>query len=244
MLTRPQNSAPAGTLAARLLEVRAAMAAAARSAGRSEDSVTLVAVSKGHGAGLIRQAAGLGVTDFGENYLQEALPKIEALRDAGLTWHFLGRLQANKTRPVAAHFDWVHGLDRLRIAERLSQQRPALAPPLNVCLQVNIAHDDNKAGVSPAEAAPLAAAVAALPRLRLRGLMCMLPEALDSTARRQAYAQLRQLLQDLRHAHPEADSLSMGMSGDFADAILEGATLVRIGTAIFGARDATAIPLE
>lgn len=241
MLTPPQNSSPAGALAPRLLAVRAALAEAARSAGRTEESVTLVAVSKGHGAPLIRAAASLGVTHFGENYLQEALPKIEALRDLGLTWHFLGRLQANKTRPVAEQFDWVHGIDRLRIAERLSQQRPEFAPPLNVCLQVNIAHDENKAGVPPADAAALAAAVAALPRLRLRGLMCMLPEELDSTARRAAYGQLRQLLQSLQPAHPAADSLSMGMSADFTDAIVEGATLVRVGTAIFGARDGTDI---
>jgi len=244
MLTPPQNSSSAGALATRLLGVRSAIAAAARLAGRSEDSVTLVAVSKGHGAAQIRAAAGLGVTHFGENYLQEAVPKIAALRDAGLTWHFLGRLQANKTRPVAEQFDWVHGLDRLRIAERLAQQRPESAPPLNVCLQVNIAHDDNKAGVTPADAAPLAAAIAALPRLRLRGLMCMLPADLDSPARRRAYGELRQLLQTLQRAHPGADSLSMGMSADFADAILEGATMVRIGTAIFGPRDGADISLE
>jgi pyridoxal phosphate enzyme (YggS family) len=220
-----------------LQEVRNAIAAATRTAGRDERAVTLVAVSKGHQAELISAAARLGITDFGENYLQEALPKIAAVREAGLVWHFLGRLQANKTRPVAEHFDWVHGLDRLRIAERLSQQRSHLAPPLNVCLQVNIAQDDKKAGVAPADVAPLAAAVASLPHLRLRGLMCMLPEGLDTPARRGAYAQLRQLLVTLRTSHPELDTLSMGMSGDFSDAILEGATIVRVGTAIFGPRD-------
>ena len=218
-------------------DVRTAIAAAAHTAGRDERAVTLVAVSKGHQAVLISAAARLGITDFGENYLQEALPKIAAVRDAGLVWHFLGRLQANKTRPVAEHFDWVHGLDRLRIAERLSQQRSHLAPPLNVCLQVNIAQDDNKAGVTPADVAPLAAAVARLPHLRLRGLMCMLPEGLDTPARRDAYSRLRQLLVTLRTSHPELDTLSMGMSGDFSDAILEGATMVRVGTAIFGPRD-------
>jgi hypothetical protein len=237
MLPPTQTSSSSSELAHRLQEVRNAIAAAARTAGRDERAVTLVAVSKGHQAELISAAARLGITDFGENYLQEALPKIAAVREAGLVWHFLGRLQANKTRPVAEHFDWVHGLDRLRIAERLSQQRSHLASPLNVCLQVNIAQDDKKAGVAPADVAPLAAAVASLPHLRLRGLMCMLPEGLDTPARRGAYAQLRQLLVTLRTSHPELDTLSMGMSGDFSDAILEGATIVRVGTAIFGPRD-------
>jgi pyridoxal phosphate enzyme (YggS family) len=237
MLPPTQTSSSSSELAHRLQEVRNAIAAATRTAGRDERAVTLVAVSKGHQAELISAAARLGITDFGENYLQEALPKIAAVREAGLVWHFLGRLQANKTRPVAEYFDWVHGLDRLRIAERLSQQRSHLAPPLNVCLQVNIAQDDKKAGVAPADVAPLAAAVASLPHLRLRGLMCMLPEGLDTPARRGAYAQLRQLLVTLRTSHPELDTLSMGMSGDFSDAILEGATIVRVGTAIFGPRD-------
>lgn len=237
MLPPTQTSASSSGLAHRLQDVRTAIAAAARTAGRDERSVTLVAVSKGHEAEQISAAARLGITDFGENYLQEALPKIAALREAGLIWHFLGRLQANKTRPVAEHFDWVHGLDRLRIAERLSQQRSHLASPLNVCLQVNIAQDDKKAGVAPADVAPLAASVASLPHLRLRGLMCMLPEGLDTPARRDAYSRLRQLLVALRTSHPELDTLSMGMSGDFSDAILEGATMVRVGTAIFGPRD-------
>lgn len=237
MLPPTQTSSSSSELAHRLQEVRNAIAAATRTAGRDERAVTLVAVSKGHEAELISAAARLGITDFGENYLQEALPKIAAVREAGLVWHFLGRLQANKTRPVAEHFDWVHGLDRLRIAERLSQQRSHLASPLNVCLQVNIAQDDKKAGVAPADVAPLAAAVASLPHLRLRGLMCMLPEGLDTPTRRGAYAQLRQLLVTLRTSHPELDTLSMGMSGDFSDAILEGATIVRVGTAIFGPRD-------
>ena len=238
MLTPPQNSSLAAQLARRLRAVRAAIAASAAAAGRSEDSVTLVAVSKGHEAALITEAARLGVEHFGENYLQEALPKMASLRGTELTWHFLGRLQANKTRPVAEQFAWVHGLDRLRIAERLSQQRPAFAAPLNICLQVNIAHDDSKAGIAPGDAAALAAAVTALPRLRLRGLMCMLPETLDSAGRRAAYGQLGALLRELQRAHPALDTLSMGMSGDFDDAIRAGATMVRIGTAIFGPRAA------
>jgi PLP dependent protein len=237
MLTPPQNSSPVETLATRLCRIREAVDRTALSAGRTGQSVTLVAVSKGHDDALIREAARLGVGHFGENYLQEALPKLAALADVPLTWHFLGRLQANKTRPVAERFDWVHGLDRVRIAERLSQQRPLDTAPLNVCLQVNIAHDGNKAGVVPDEAAALAAAVAGLPRLRLRGLMCMLPEGLDVPARRAAFGDLRRLMQDLRRSHPDLDSLSMGMSADFTEAILEGATMVRIGTAIFGPRD-------
>jgi hypothetical protein len=239
MLTPPQNSTadPAdAAVAGRLRAVRARITAAALAAGRSEESVTLVAVSKGHPMTAIGAAAALGVEHFGENYLQEALPKLAALRGTELCWHFLGRLQANKTRAVAEHFDWVHGLDRLRIAERLSSQRPHHAAPLNVCLQVNIAADDAKAGVAPHEVATLAAAIAGLPRLRLRGLMCMLPEDLDSPARLAAYGRLRELLLQLRHAHDWLDTLSMGMSADFEDAIRAGATLVRIGTAIFGPR--------
>lgn len=238
MLTPPQNFTADPQLGSRLRDVRARIVSAAAAIGRSEDSVTLVAVSKGHGVAAILAAASLGVEHFGENYLQEALPKLEALRGAELCWHFLGRLQANKTRPVAEQFDWVHGLDRLRIAERLSQQRPHHVPPLNVCLQVNIAADDAKAGIAPEEAATLAAAVAALPRLRLRGLMCMLPEGLDASARRAAYGRLHALLLSLRPAHAWLDTLSMGMSADFEDAIRSGATMVRVGTAIFGPRAA------
>jgi hypothetical protein len=238
MLILPQNSASAGLLATRLRALRSRIAAAAAASGRSEDSVTLVAVSKGHGVDAIRAAAQLGLEHFGENYLQEVLPKIEALRGSELTWHFLGRLQANKTRSVAERFDWVHGLDRLHVAERLSAQRPHYAPPLNVCVQVNIAADPHKAGVAPAEAATLVQAVAALPRLRMRGLMCMLPEGLDAPARRSAFDSLSDLRDALNRQGSVLDALSMGMSGDFEEAIAAGATMVRIGTAIFGARPA------
>ncbi len=236
MLILPQNSPSIAALDARLQAIRARIAAAGQASGRSERSVTLVAVSKGHEAEAVRAAAGFGVEHFGESYLQEALPKIEALRGGKLTWHFIGRLQANKTRPIAEHFDWVHGVDRAQIARRLSEQRPHYAPPLNICLQINIAGDDNKAGIAAAETPALVQAVAGLPRLRLRGLMCMLPEGLDGPTRRRHFGALRTLLRQLDSSGAGMDTLSMGMSGDFEDAILEGATMVRIGTAIFGLR--------
>jgi len=236
MLIPPQNSPPVEALIANLQRVRARIAAAAAAAGRNEQQVTLVAVSKGQSAQRVHAAAQLGLEHFAENYLQEALPKLEQLAGMELTWHFIGRLQANKTRPVAERFQWVHGVDRLRIAERLAAQRPHYAPPLNVLLQVNIAHDASKAGVEPAAVPPLAAAVAALPRLALRGLMCMLPEGLDPAGRRSAFAALRRLLDDCNARGARLDALSMGMSGDFEEAVLEGATHVRIGTALFGPR--------
>ena len=214
--------------------VRNRIISASRAAMRNVDSVTLLAVSKAQPANKVRAVAQLGVRDFGESYLQEALDKIEALRDLSLTWHFIGRLQANKTRPVAASFDWVHGVDRLKIAERLSEQRPFHAPPLNVCLQVNIAGEASKGGVTTEELPALATAVAALPRLKLRGLMCIPPGEDDPT--RHWFASMRRLLEALNAAGAKLDTLSMGMSGDFESAILEGATLVRIGTALFGSR--------
>jgi len=241
MLIGPQNSAFAAQLAQRLAEVRATLAAAATAAGRSEHSVTLLAVSKGHGVEALRTAAGLGVRDFGESYLQEALPKIAALAAAlpgagGLNWHFIGRLQANKTRELAQHFQWVHSVDRLALAERLSARRPAVLPPLNVCLQVNVAGEPRKAGIPPGEAAALAHATHALPRLKLRGLMCIPPAGLTASEARHHYGQLHQLLLDLNRQGLALDTLSMGMSGDFPAAIAAGATLVRVGTAIFGER--------
>jgi pyridoxal phosphate enzyme (YggS family) len=216
--------------------VRNRISSAAAAAMRNVDSVTLLAVSKAQPANKVRAVAQLGVRDFGESYVQEGLDKIEALRDLSLTWHFIGRLQANKTRPVAASFDWVHGVDRLKIAERLSEQRPFHAPPLNVCLQVNIAGEASKGGVTTAELPALATAVAALPRLKLRGLMCIPPDEDDPT--RHWFAGTRRLLEALNAAGAKLDTLSMGMSGDFESAILEGATLVRIGTALFGSRPA------
>ena len=220
----------------RVRVVRAEIAAAAASAGRNVSDITLLAVSKAQPAEAVRAAFAAGLTDFGESYLNEALAKLEALKDLPLTWHFIGRLQANKTRPIAERFQWVHGIDRLHIAERLAQQRPVHAPPLNVCLQVNLAGERSKAGVTPAELPALAAAVAALARLRLRGLMCIPPPETDSQAQRAWFAQLRQLRDRLNAAGAALDTLSMGMSSDFPSAILEGSTLVRVGTALFGER--------
>ena len=220
----------------RVRSVRAEIAAAAASAGRSVSDITLLAVSKAQPAEAVRAAFAAGLTDFGESYLNEALEKFEALEDLPLTWHFIGRLQANKTRPIAERFQWVHGVDRLQIAERLAQQRPVHAPPLNICLQVNLAGESTKAGVTPAELPALAAAVAALARVRLRGLMCIPPPQSDPAGQRAWFAQLRRLRDGLNAEGAALDTLSMGMSSDFPTAILEGSTIVRVGTALFGAR--------
>jgi hypothetical protein len=241
MLSGPQNSSanadPAGNhLAANLLRLRERIATAAGKAGRDVDSVTLLAVGKGQPVTTLRAARDLGLTDFGENYVDEALPKIAALRDPAPAWHFIGRPQANKTRTLAAHFDWVHGIDRARIAERLSAQRAFHAPPLQVCLQVNVVGEATKGGVDPAGLPALLDAVAALPRLRLRGLMCMLPFDIDESGQRAGFARLRGLLEAANARGHALDTLSMGMSGDLEAAILEGATVVRIGTALFGRR--------
>jgi len=202
--------------------------------------VTVLAVSKGQSAALIREAHAAGQGDFGESYLQEALEKQAQLQDLALTWHFIGPLQSNKTRPIAQHFQWVHGVMRLKIAERLSEARQeAGLPPLNVCLQVNLSGESSKAGVAPAEVAALAAAVARLPGLRLRGLMT-LPEATPEIAlQRHRFAALRELQATLNQQGHDLDTLSMGMSQDFASAIAEGSTIVRIGTTIFGERQKT-----
>ena len=230
MLMNPQN------LPAVLLEVRTRMAQAAAAAGRSAQSVTLLAVGKAQPLGLLAAAADCGVSDFGESYLQEALPKIAALQERALTWHFIGRIQANKTRSIAESFAWVHALDRLKVAERLGAQRPHYAPPLNVCLQVNIAGEDTKGGIAPAELPALAAAVAGVPRLALRGLMCIPPEETEPARQRSWFARLRVLKDELNAAGHSLDTLSMGMSADFEAAIQEGATIVRLGTVLFGAR--------
>jgi len=238
MLIGPQNSSLLGTLSAHLGALQQEIATSARAAGRSEHSVTLVAVSKGQPAEAVRAAASLGLKHFGESYLQEALPKIEALRDLDLTWHFIGRLQANKTRAIADQFAWVHGIDRLHIAERLSSQRPHYAPPLQVCIQVNIDGEAGKAGVAIDAVESLALAIRALPHLTLRGLMCIPPEGRGAEADRRSFALLRELEQRLNERGLALDTLSMGMSGDFPQAIGAGATLVRIGTALFGPRSA------
>lgn len=230
MLRVPQNWPE------RLQVVRDRIRQAVAAAGRDVDSVTLLAVTKGHSAETIRAAAADGLEHFGESYLREALPKIETLRGLELTWHFIGQLQANKTRGVAEHFAWVHGVDRLRIAERLSEQRPFHTPPLNVCLQVNVAGEDSKGGVTPADLPQLAAAVAALPRLQLRGLMCIPPPDEDEARQRHWFAQTARLMSGLQVPGTTLDTLSMGMSSDLEAAIKEGATIVRVGTALFGPR--------
>ena len=230
MLMNPQN------LLQRIADVRERTTAAAAGAGRSVDCVTILAVSKGHPAATLRAAAAAGLSAFGESYLQEALPKMAELQDLPLSWHFIGRLQSNKTRPVAEHFDWVHGVERLKVAQRLAEQRPYHAPALNVCLQVNIAGEDSKGGAAPAELPQLAAAVAALPRLKLRGLMCLPPEESAPARQRVWFAKLRGLLEALQAQGLALDTLSMGMSGDFEAAVAEGATIVRIGTALLGPR--------
>lgn len=186
---------------------------------------------------MVRSAAKLGLRDFAESYPQEGVAKIAAAALDGLCWHFVGQVQSNKTRLLAERFDWVHGVDRLQIAARLSAQRPHYAPPLDVCLQVKLAPEPGKAGVAPEEVAALAAEVAALPRIRLRGLMCIPPETRDESEQRRQFRRLRELQVALNAAGHELDVLSMGMSGDFESAIREGATHVRIGTAIFGPRN-------
>lgn len=219
-----------------LQAVRQAVSAAAAAAGRAPDSVSLLAVSKTFPAEAVREAAAAGQRAFGENYLQEALDKMAALPDLPLEWHFIGPIQSNKTRPIAEHFAWVHGVDRLKVAERLSAQRPADLPPLNICLQVNVSGEASKSGVAPEEVEALAMQVAQLPHLRLRGLMAIPAPTDDTAAQRRPFALMRELLERLRARGLPLDTLSMGMSHDYPAAIAEGATIVRIGTAIFGAR--------
>jgi pyridoxal phosphate enzyme (YggS family) len=222
----------------KLQQVRHRISQACALAQRDVQSVTLLAVSKTFGADAVREAYRAGQRAFGENYVQEGLAKIDALADlrAAIEWHLIGPLQSNKTREVAAAFDWVHTIDRLKIAERLSAQRPPQLPPLSVCVQVNVSGEASKSGVAPSEAAALARAVAALPRLRLRGLMSIPQPVDDVVAQRAPHARLRVLFDALRAQGLRLDTLSMGMSDDLEAAVLEGATVVRVGSAIFGAR--------
>lgn len=224
------------TIAHKLQAVESTIQAACDAAKRPRGTVQLLAVSKTFPADAIREAVAAGQTAFGENYLQEAEAKIAALADAGLEWHFIGPIQSNKTRPLATHFDWVHTVERLKIAQRLSEQRPSDLSPLNVCLQVNISGEASKSGVSPAELPELARQVAALPHIRLRGLMAIPEPETDASKQRAAFAQVRALFDQLKGDGYALDTLSMGMSGDMAAAIAEGATIVRIGSAIFGDR--------
>lgn len=222
----------------KLQAVTAEIVAAARNAGRDPSEIALLAVSKTISPDIVFETYQAGQRAFGENYLQEALDKIAALRDRapGLEWHFIGPIQSNKTRPVAENFSWVHSVDRLKIAQRLSEQRPAGLPPLNICLQVNVSGEASKSGCTPQDLPELARAVAALPRLALRGLMTIPEPASTEAAQRQPLRALRLLAEQLRDQGHAIDTLSMGMSADLAAAIAEGATMVRIGTAIFGER--------
>ena len=205
--------------------------------GREADTVELLAVSKRHSAESIRQAAAAGLVNFGENYLQEALEKIVELKDLPLVWHFIGPIQSNKTRGIAEHFHWVHSIERGKIAERLSAQRPSELEPLNVCIQVNLSGEDSKSGIELEQATDLCATVAPLPNLRLRGLMAIPAPEENFDRQRACFAELSTMFQQLQTRFETMDTLSMVMSNDFEAAIAEGSTMIRIGTAIFGPRD-------
>lgn len=226
-------------IAHNLRMVRERIHVAERKAGRTEDSVALLAVSKTQPLEAIREAAAAGQREFGESYVQEGCNKAQALVELGLVWHFIGPLQSNKTRQVARWFDWMHSVERLKIAQRLSEQRDASLPPLNVCIQVNVSGEESKSGVAPEEALALAREVELLPRIRLRGLMCIPEPSSDATLQRSRFAQLASLKRGIEQAlGVTLDTLSMGMSDDLEAAISEGATIVRVGTAVFGSRAA------
>ncbi|MCL6556699.1 MAG: YggS family pyridoxal phosphate-dependent enzyme [Burkholderiales bacterium] len=230
------------TIQTALQGVRRRIEKAAAECGRDPATITLLAVSKTFGADAIRAAYACGQRAFGESYVKEALAKMAALNDLAIEWHFIGPVQSNKTRPIAEHFAWVHSVDREKIARRLAEQRPASLPPLNVCVQVNVSGEAAKSGVAPEAVAPLARFIATLPRLRLRGLMTI-PEATpDVTLLRRRFRLLRELKDALGREGLELDTLSMGMSQDLEAAVCEGATLVRVGSAIFGERRKTANP--
>jgi PLP dependent protein len=227
------------TIEANIQQVRARIAAACAAAQRPVQSVTLLVVSKTFGPHAVREAYAAGERCFGENYVQEAIDKMAALADlrGDIEWHLIGPLQSNKTRVVAEHFDWVHSVDRVKIAQRLSEQRPAHLPPLQLCLQVNISGEASKSGLLPDDVAEVARAVATLPRVRLRGLMAIPEPAADIEAQRRPHAALRALLLQLANDGVALDTLSIGMTADLESAVVEGATIVRVGTAIFGGRE-------
>jgi pyridoxal phosphate enzyme (YggS family) len=231
-----------GAIADNLQAVRSRIAAAARVSGRDPAAVGLLAVSKTFGADAVLAARAAGQQAFGESYVQESVDKIRSIADPGIEWHFIGPLQSNKTRPVAEHFHWVHSVSSEKIARRLSEQRPEALGALSVCLQVNISGEATKAGVSEAALPALARAVASMPRLRLRGLMCIPAPADGFEAQREPFARLARLRDALCADGLALDTLSMGMSDDLEAAVAEGATWVRVGTAIFGARSAAATP--
>jgi len=219
-----------------LNDIRARIANAASASGRAADSIMLLAVSKKKPASDIRLAYAGGQRDFGENYLQEALLKMQELQGLDINWHFIGAIQSNKTRSIAEAFDWVHCVDRLKIAKRLSEQRPATLTPLNICIQINLDHETSKAGIELSELNELAMPIAALPGIRLRGLMAIPAPRADYSGQCEAFARLAEALESLRQQGLDCDTLSMGMTQDMDAAIAQGSTLVRIGTAIFGER--------
>jgi pyridoxal phosphate enzyme (YggS family) len=226
------------TLSASIQHIKKLIQDTELSCNRAPDSVLLLAVSKQQSTTAIKEAAHLGLTDFGENYYQEALEKIMVLNDLNLNWHFIGPIQSNKTKGIAAHFSWVHSVNRLSIAERLNKDRPEDLPPLNICLQINIINETSKSGVSPIEAKELVRAISLLPRLRLRGLMTIPPPEPDPEIQYYTFMQLNQLMQALnKELGLDMDTLSMGMSDDLVPAIKAGATMVRIGQALFGKRN-------
>ncbi len=224
-------------IATSLRSVKERISAAERRFGRTSGSVHLLAVSKAHPAAAIANAYRAGQQAFGENYVQEALRKMAALPETDIEWHFIGPVQSNKTRPIALHFSWAHSLERRKIARRLSEQRPQHLPPLNVCIQVNVVNEPTKSGVAPGDVATLAHEIAELPGIRLRGLMAIPPPAEDFESQRAPFRRLRELLEALNADGLSLDTLSMGMSSDMEAAIAEGATIVRVGTAIFGPRE-------
>lgn len=228
---------PLAACAEQLAVVNARLADAAAANGRDPASVQLLGVSKTVGVEAVAAMHDAGLARFGENYLQEALGKITALAGRDIEWHFIGPIQSNKTRPIAEYFDWVHSVDRVKIAERLSVQRPAALPPLNILLELNASNEASKSGVAPQDLPELAAAVARLPRLRLRGLMAIPAPTLDPVPQRAAFARVRAAFDALNASGFALDTLSMGMSGDLEAAISEGATMVRVGTALFGSRN-------
>jgi hypothetical protein len=223
-------------ITANLQAVKRRIESAACAAGRPPESVALVAVSKTFASAAVREAAAAGQRDFGENYVQEGVEKIHALADLALVWHYIGPIQSNKTRAIAEHFDWVHSIERAKIAARLSQARDPARSDLQVCIQVNVSGEATKSGVAPEEVAPLATQVSELPRLKLRGLMTVPEPTPDAQLQRRRFAQLRELRDRLNREGFAMDTLSMGMSADLEAAIAEGATMVRVGTAIFGER--------
>lgn len=230
------------TITANIAALRQRIVQSASDAGRDPAEITLLAVSKTRSAEEVAVALDAGLTQIGENYLQEAVDKQAALQGRNACWHFIGPIQSNKTREIASHFDWVHSVDREKIAKRLSEQRPEGKPPLKICLQVNISREDSKSGVLPEDALTLAKQITALPALQLRGLMAIPAASDDRAEQRAAFAALRALRDTLQQALPDQtlDTLSMGMSGDMDAAIAEGSTLIRIGTALFGPRPAKA----